>query len=385
MRRTIGFLLCVMLLACSARVLAEQPTLTVSELRRQTEFGWHQTYEAHGRTIAVDIPLITPDVTELPILSVGFMPTLSDEAVTPLKEGMEFLMWDTDWTHKEGKWYNGTLRNEEGELWYMPVSDVQSVKNKADNVTNFTMTPLPLAAADLDTAYLDGSELTLRQADTLYQEWMTKLYPNQSFEMRISSIELQSAVTHKKKVIVSQGAYWLTYQQVLEGIPVISRIINAFNQSSERIPALEEYIQTGGGGDCSITTQKDFSVRYCLYNTESVLHEDVPLCSFEPIRLQLEQLIADGTLREVRSAELGYVAWPNPDNPKTFVLLPMWVVHVRLMDSSTRELPSAVRNDPVAADECYTYHLFFNAQTGEWTDRLRTDDERCAPPKIITW
>ena len=359
---------------------AHHPTLSVADVRQQTESGWHETYEAHGRTITVDVPIATPDVTAFPILRVDFVPKLSEEAAAPFKVGMEYLLWDSVWTHKDGGGFNGSFQNDDGELWYAPVCE------PPDNATDFTMTPLPLAAADLDTAYLDGSELTLRQADTFYQGWIAKLYPNQLFDMRIIKIELQSAITHKKRVIVPQGTYWLTYQQVLGGVPVLSRINEAFNGTVGHTPALEEYLQNGGGnGDCTVSERDDFSVRYRLYQTESVLHEDVPLCSFDAIRKQLESFIADGTLRKVRSVKLGYVSYPNPDNPQTFVLLPMWVVHVRLMDKSTSEIPPSMLKDPVTADEYSTYHLFFNAQTGEMVDRLRTDDKRCAMPKIIAW
>lgn len=378
--------LCMALGASHACAHAEQPTLSITELRQQTESGWHETYEAHGRSITVDIPIATPDVTALPILRVGFVPKISEEAAAPLKEGMETLLWNSVWMHKEGKGFNGSFQNDDGELWYAPISESLSAQNAANGNIDFTMTTFPLANADLDTAYLDGSSLTLREADAFYQEWMAKLYPNQSFDMRINKIELQSAITSQKQVIVSEGTYWLTYQQVFGGVPVLARCNEAFNGSVGRVPALEEYLQNGGGnGDFSITTQDDFSVRYRLYQTESVLHEDMPLCSFEIVRMQLEKFIADGTLREVRSAELGYASWPNPDNPKTFMLLPMWVVHVRLMNSSTSEIPPSMLKDPVTADEYSTYPLFFNAQTGEMMDRLRTDDKRCIPPQIIPW
>ena len=97
--RSLCTVLCALLCVSSACALAEQPTLAISEIRQQTESGWHETYAAYGRTITVDIPIATPDVTALPILRVGFVPKLSDEAAAPLKEGMEFLLWDSVWTH----------------------------------------------------------------------------------------------------------------------------------------------------------------------------------------------------------------------------------------------------------------------------------------------
>ena len=52
--------------------LASDDMVSVSELRYQVEAmgRWTQTYEAYGRTIEVDVPIIVPEVDELPIVTV---------------------------------------------------------------------------------------------------------------------------------------------------------------------------------------------------------------------------------------------------------------------------------------------------------------------------
>ena len=52
--------------------LANSDMVSISELRQQVEAmgQWTQTYEAHGRTIEVDVPIIVPEVDELPIVTV---------------------------------------------------------------------------------------------------------------------------------------------------------------------------------------------------------------------------------------------------------------------------------------------------------------------------
>ena len=52
--------------------LANSDMVSVSELRQQVEAmeRWTQTYEAHGRTIEVDVPIIVPEVDEFPVFSV---------------------------------------------------------------------------------------------------------------------------------------------------------------------------------------------------------------------------------------------------------------------------------------------------------------------------
>ena len=61
----------MMMLAGAVRARAE--CVSVTELREQAEAlgRWSQTYEAHGRTIAVDVPVIIPEVERVPIVQVS--------------------------------------------------------------------------------------------------------------------------------------------------------------------------------------------------------------------------------------------------------------------------------------------------------------------------
>ena len=69
--KKILFVLCVLLLVPTL-ALASGDMVSVSELRRQVEAmgQWTQTYEAYGRTIEVDVPIIVPEVEEFPVFSV---------------------------------------------------------------------------------------------------------------------------------------------------------------------------------------------------------------------------------------------------------------------------------------------------------------------------
>ena len=46
---------------------------SIADLKAQTADGWHQTYEAHGRTITVDVPVQVPDVEELSGIGAAYM------------------------------------------------------------------------------------------------------------------------------------------------------------------------------------------------------------------------------------------------------------------------------------------------------------------------
>ena len=59
------------LLLMPTLALASSDMVSISELRQQVEAmgRWTKTYEAHGRTIEVDVPIIVPEVEKVPILS----------------------------------------------------------------------------------------------------------------------------------------------------------------------------------------------------------------------------------------------------------------------------------------------------------------------------
>ena len=61
--------LCLMMIVPT---LASADMVSISELRQQAEAvgRWTQTYEAYGRTIEVDVPIIVPEVEKLPIITV---------------------------------------------------------------------------------------------------------------------------------------------------------------------------------------------------------------------------------------------------------------------------------------------------------------------------
>ena len=61
--------LCLMMIVPT---LANADMVFISELHQQAEAvgRWTQTYEAHGRTIEVDVPIIVPEVEAMPIVTV---------------------------------------------------------------------------------------------------------------------------------------------------------------------------------------------------------------------------------------------------------------------------------------------------------------------------
>ena len=69
--RKITFLFCVLMIVPTL-ALASGDMVSISELRQQVEAmgRWTKTYEAYGRTIEVDVPIIVPEVEKMPIVMI---------------------------------------------------------------------------------------------------------------------------------------------------------------------------------------------------------------------------------------------------------------------------------------------------------------------------
>ena len=82
--RKITFLFCVLMIVPTL-VLASGDMVSISELRQQVEMmgRWTKNYDTPNGEVSVDIPVIVPDVDELPILEI--------QAVTPEDDGFS---WD---------------------------------------------------------------------------------------------------------------------------------------------------------------------------------------------------------------------------------------------------------------------------------------------------
>ena len=80
------------LLLMPTLALANNDMVSISELRQQVEAmgRWTKTYEAHGRTIEVDVPIRVPSAEKVPILEC--VPWEISEKKTTFKKGCKNLL-----------------------------------------------------------------------------------------------------------------------------------------------------------------------------------------------------------------------------------------------------------------------------------------------------
>ena len=79
------------LLLMPTLALANGDMVSISELRRQVEAmgRWTKTYEAYGRTIEVDVPIIVPEVEKMPIVMIEPWRPYDEESWLPHQKIVE--------------------------------------------------------------------------------------------------------------------------------------------------------------------------------------------------------------------------------------------------------------------------------------------------------
>lgn len=184
-----------------------------------------------------------------------------------------------------------------------------------------------------------------------------------------------------------RGHYLLRAAQVFEGIPLLPHesqysYANALS-SVEGTLLLEVYDDT------------EFRLTLQLLRQTGIRVADLPLVSFDTLRLHLEQLIDQGRLRAVDRIELGYsLYYAQPVNPgaeeqqATLLAVPVWRVIGLMLENPEQEPEgyalTARVEAPYSEYRMAEADLRFNAQTGEYLEFM-VNRVVNANPAVLTW
>ena len=348
---------------------ADNTLHTVQEVRTQAEPGWHQTYQAHGRTVTVDIPIQVPDADAFPAIEAVPMPGLDSMPVTDsrgYRQGDEkffneagFFRWDSMAGEVKAEAARKDGNSQQGK-------DIQPVLQLFNQL-------------DYDLAYALNTASTVRDADAQMKATWEKYFPKEKVEF----------VPHWATVYGNTQAPLMVYfDQVMHGIPLLCYSMNSFSQYGGTVRQ-ETRGYVGGvailQGLSDIGMEGTFqSMQYSLLKERKIIEADLPLCGLDKVLATYEQLISEGKLRCVQSLRLGYVAWYNKGEPESFTLLPAWVLEGELFRNAKEE-----RQRPADLSSAPTGEygpILVNAQTGElinpWNDSPNRSFDK---PDILLW
>ncbi|MCI5955364.1 MAG: hypothetical protein MRZ54_00060 [Clostridiales bacterium] len=373
---------CILLLVAlmfGSSAATAQESVNIVELAAQTPAEWQQTYEAHGRTIEIDVPIEIPDVDTFPVLIGAKRNSRVSDELVQYYETMEHTFEEVIYWNSEMK-FTITVNNP-----------TRSRLKKGSNPGFIYEHDLDLRNCDWNSAYAEENDMTLQEAWKIFCTEFDRCYgKGKSAELFIKSVVLEDickiydksgeAIEH----LTPKGNYCIECAQKFHNIPVLATISYAYHKpvKNSKLPLVNLLIRG------NIADEDSFSLYLALLQEEGILYEDVPLCSFSRIQEQLEERISAGILRDIYTLRLGYVGFSMPDDDEAICFFPCWIVEGAMYASAKEERKANTRpNDPVLSIRHQTDYatLFFNAQTGEMFDPASSKKDRLNVPQIITY
>ena len=383
MKRFAGMMGALLLMPTLA--LASGDMVSISELRQQVEVmgRWTQTYEAHGRTIEVDIPIYIPNEKELAVYDCSTYteyiknPNSDDKNnVYSYNENLRELTKENDGTSEADIEVYG--KGTELRIMLNNPEDLLG-KNKNDNI-KIKEYGFYQYQVDDKVTYAENNEMSLEEAEKYLEEIVEYFIKDEYNGIDIDYIKIAGRGRKTKSYTDEElgeyvdyypkGSYFFNYYQVLHKIPIMMTIIATLNNKQENkiYGDLFEYWGTTGG-ICQIMDRNAFWLTVRWMKVEKVHNEKVKLLPIENVISALEKEIEDGHIRNVYSLKLGYIIYLNEESPKTYTLYPMWVLDCDYVENKNKEIKVNPYSDDIR--DCFSFErICINPETAEMMDFL---------------
>ena len=363
-KRFLILLLCLVLLPLSS--LAAQH-ITITELREQAAQGWHQTYEAHGRTISVDVQPHVPEVTAFPVLAC----VVAHQQPQPDPLGI----------------YTIDDRQQEGIL----VLDANG--EEVTGKRGYAQGWVRYSDFDFDTVPIPANQMTLRESIDLVRATLIRAGLDEAVMYLHHPYSVEGRFYQDKNGQRDEepGLLGLNFHLALRGIPITGLWHKAFvNRQS-----FDHYVPIISGKSLIKSSQEYVVLFHGAMQETAVLAEDVPLAGFDQVKKSLEAEIEAGRLRHIFGITLGYTVFRDQNNAKkvwtpgnTFYALPYWTVDCIYVESAKKALRdySDWEDSLIDPQNVLEYkRLLINAQTGQLMDPLGKPQNKDIYPGFLSW
>lgn len=359
-RRT-ATLLCTLSLLGGASLAEEY--YSIQEVRRQAAAGWHETYEAYGRTIVADVEALVPDVAQIPIEKLTF--ARMTPCVTEAETGLQFV-----------------IRPVENVFGFATRDFIEEVPNKIKKDAGLYVG----YPSEWERAYAEGNELTLSGAVDVVREALALMKLDEDNWDLEHPYELATFIFRhpKTKEVVAPGEYMMSFHQKVNHIPVLSHAGAAFYWKTRGNTTIRLHASVING------TMYDLSPR--MLKSTGRVTEDVPLCGFSKIVETAEKEIQAGHIRKIYDLSLGYLFYEDPEyvNGRTwtdhFYAVPVWQLNCLYLNNSRAELSKYGRDETGDERNSLEYaSLIIDAQTGEMRDFMSKAEDRALYHGFLSW
>ena len=374
--RLVSFCICLMML-WPALAYGEGQSYSIQELSNATSSHWQETYEAHGRTISVDVEIEIPCVETAPVLLVRTASPLPDARVEELQAFCTSAM-EKDEIHSysfQSTPFSTAYDHATPPMWGKTRKDDASYNQAAMGWDSHL-----LSDYRMDAAYADHNPLLLGDAVTTAKKQVSEFFPNDA--LALTNVAVFDRTFSKKtgEPISEKGYYHLEFHQIFHGIPFMGSVHSTF--STKAVGDENYLLESRGCASVDVWDEDSFLLKCLFYEESGVVCEDIPLLPFDDVKGKVEALIRAGYIRAVDRVALGYGQY-DTENPQEQLLLPSWVVWVEYQqDGPLAERSGPFYTDGWLEDEPYYRPMILNAQTGEMVDPENNEYGRCLAPAI---
>ena len=410
MKRFAGMMGALLLVPTLA--LASGDMVSISELRQQVEVmgRWTQTYDTPNGKVSVDIPIIVPEVENMPILQVSAVmgKDVAEErglhkSVDQENAGAGIFYDDFDILSKLNVDVDGAAmifcaNPEEIDLAFLQVSHngPNSMRRGSWDYSSDYYYPNEM---NPETLFAEENEQSMSTANDALAVLLQNYYGKENVDYGVDYVEVRGRARKRVgrtkndlgayKKDYPKGTYYISFRQKLEGIPIyleIGQKMLTTNQThiTQEVALKCSRISWININGLEYMDEESFMLNATWMREEKRIQEDVPLATLDEVMRALEKRIEEGYIRDIDALRLGYVCYLDDTSPDTYTLYPAWVCDCIYANSPREQIEENDVTD--AFRENYRYEqILVDAQTCDiqagWIDR----DEGLYHAEPMTW
>lgn len=391
---------------------ANSDMVSISELRQQVEVmgRWTQTYDTPNGEVSVDIPIIAPEVENMPILQVSAVmgKDVAEEkglhkSVDQENAGAGIFYDDFDILSKLNANVDDAAmifcaNPKEIDLAFLQVShnDPNSMRMGSWDYSSDYYYPNEM---NPETLFAEENDQPLSAADDVLAVLLQNYYGRENADYGVDYVEVRGKARKRVgrtkndlgayKKDYPKATYYISFRQKLEGIPIYLEIGHKMLTTNQTYVTQEVALKCQRIRGIETNTleymdETSFILDTTWMREEKRIQEDVPLATLEDVMRALEKRIEEGYIRDIDALRLGYVCYLDDTSPDIYALYPAWICDCIYANSPREQIEKNIVTD--AFRENYRYEqILVDAQTCDiqegWIDR----DEGLYHAEPMTW
>ena len=400
------------LLLVPTLALASGDMVSISELRQQVEVmgRWTKTYDTPNGEVSVDIPIIVPEVENVPILQVSAVmgKDVAEEkgllkSVDQENAGAGIFYDDFDILSKLNADVDDAAmifcaNPKEIDLAFFQVNLDEPLAKRLGNWDYSSDYYYP-NEMNPETLFAEENDQPLSAADDVLAALLQNYYGRENADYGVDYVEVRGKARKRAgrtkndlgayKKDYPKGTYYISFRQKLEGIPIYAEIGHKMlttNQThiTQEVALKCQRIRGIETNTLEYMDETSFILDTTWMREEKQIWEDVPLVTLDEVMQALEKKIEEGYIRDIYVLRLGYVCYLDDTSPDIYALYPAWVCDCIYANSPREQIMENIVTD--AFRENFRYEqIIVDAQTCDiqagWIDR----DEGLYHAEPMTW